>query len=233
MAKHKYEYCEAADIRRRTAEQLQMLPARKSKDEAPAKFWSRVERKGLLIKALALFDEISTAHSERRRIRRETKKAFDQRMEREGRQAEAERARAELLASGVTLRQAQVKLVERLQPLDGTKTRAWETPDPWEEGRLFRNKADQDESSRIVKRAVDEDYDEKLDEVKNRIFGAELRRDERQALAAARRRGHALKMEKKKRLRSRKQAARSKSSANGRQQKKGVSAQGKEDMVVI
>src|SRR5215831_7526997 len=123
MAKHKYEYCEAADIRRRTAEQLQFLPARKSKDEAPAKFWSRAEREGLLIKALALFDEISTARSERRRIRRETKKAFDQRMEREGRQAEAEHVRAELLASGLTQRQAQVNLVERLQPLDGTKTR--------------------------------------------------------------------------------------------------------------
>ena len=39
MAKQKYEYCEAA-------------PARKSMDEAPAKFWSGVEREGLLIKAL-------------------------------------------------------------------------------------------------------------------------------------------------------------------------------------
>jgi len=233
MATPRYEYCEVADIRGWMEERLKNLPASKSEDESPADFWSRVEQAGLLIKALALYDQIAAEYSEWRHTKRETKKQFDQRIEREGRQVEAERVRSKLLASGLTRRVAQVKLVERFQPLDGSMTRAWQTPDPWQSGRLFRNKADQDESLNIVKRAEDEDYDEKLDEVKNRIFWAELRRDERQALAAARRRAHALKMEKKKRPRSRKQAARSKSSANGRQQKKGVSTQGKEDMVVI
>jgi hypothetical protein len=122
-------------------------------------------------------------------------------MEREGRQAEAERLRAKLLASGLTRREAQVKLVERLQPFDGSTTRAWETPDPWEGGRLFRNKADQDERLNIVKRAEDEDYDEEFDEAKNRIFWAELRRDERQALADARRRARDIKQEQERRQR--------------------------------
>jgi hypothetical protein len=90
MAKPKYEYCEVADIRARVAEQLPTLPACNGTDETPAEFWSRVERAGLLQKALALYDEIAAA---RRQIRRETKKQFDQRVQRERRHAEVERAR--------------------------------------------------------------------------------------------------------------------------------------------
>jgi hypothetical protein len=234
MATQRYEYCEVADICGHVEEHLRKLPAPKGEDESPAEFWSRVERAGLLSKALALYDEIEAACREWRHTRRETKKQFDQRMEREGRQTDAERVRTKLLASGMSRREAQVKLVERFQPLDGSTTRAWETPDPWESGRLFRNKADQDERLRIVKRAEDEDYDEEFDEAKNRIFWAELRREERQALADARRRAQALKMDQMKRSRSRKQAAKSKSSANAPQQKKGASARrGRVDRVVI
>jgi hypothetical protein len=201
MATPRYEYCEVADIRGWVEEQLQKLPASKSENESPEEFWSRVERAGLLIKALALYDEIAAEYAEWRHTRRETKKQFDQRMEREGRQAEAERLRAKLLASGLTRREAQIKLVERMQPLDGSTTRAWETPDPWEGGRLFRNKADQDERLSIVKRGEDEDYDEEFDEAKNRIFWAELRRDERQALADARQRARDIKQEQERRQR--------------------------------
>jgi hypothetical protein len=201
MATARYKYSEVADIRGWVEERLQNLPAGKSEDESPEEFWSRVERAGLLIKTLTLYDEIAAEYAEWRHTRRETTKQFDQRMEREGRQAEAERLRAKLLASGLTQREAQIKLVERLQPLDGSKTRAWETPDPWESGRLFRKKADQDERLRIVKRVEDEDYDEEFDEAKNRIFWAELRRDERQALAEGRRRARDIKQEQERRQR--------------------------------
>src|SRR5262249_19406011 len=134
MAKPRYEYCEVAEIRGRVVQQLPRLPIRKGTDESPAEFWSRAEQAGLLQGALTLYDQIAAG---RRHTRRETKNQFDQRMEREGRHAEAERARAELLASGLTNRETQVELVNRFQPRDGTKTRAWETPDPWQQGRLF------------------------------------------------------------------------------------------------
>src|SRR6516165_3257493 len=111
MATPRHEYCEVGDIRGWVEEELPNLPASKSKDESPEQFWSRVEQAGLLIKALALYDEIAAARLEWRHTWRETKKQFDQRMESEGRQAEAERVRAKLLASGLTRREAQVKLV--------------------------------------------------------------------------------------------------------------------------
>src|SRR5262249_34537254 len=195
MAKPRYEYCEVAEIRGWVEERLQNLPANKNKDETPAEFWSRVERAGLLIKALALYDEIAAEYAEWRHTRRETKKQFDQRIEREGRQAEAERVRAKLLASGLTRREAQAELVERLQPQDGTNTRAWETPDPWEEGRLFKEETDQQQVLELATREEGEDEDKEAAKAKNRLFWAELRRDERQALADARRRARAMKQE--------------------------------------
>ena len=192
MAKPRYEYCEVADIRVRVAEQLPTLPACKGTDETPAEFWSRVERAGLLHKALALYDEVAAA---RRQIRRETKKQFDQRIEREGRRAEVKRARRELLASGLTNRETQAELVDRFQPRDGTKTRAWETPDPWQQGRLFKKKKDQQEVLEQIECDEDEDEDYGVTEAENRLHWAERRREERQALAGARRRAWALKME--------------------------------------
>ena len=221
MATPRYEYCEVADIRGWMEERLQKLPASKSEDETPAEFWSRVERAGLLVKALALYDEVAAEYAEWRHTRRETKKQFDQRMELEGRQAEAERVRAELLGAGMTKRKTQVELVKRLQPLDGTKTRAWETPDPWEEGRLFKNKAEQQKVLELARREEDEDEkeDKEVIEAENRLYWAERRRDEREALVEARQRARAMKQEQKRIQRQPKQATRLDRTRNGRQQK--------------
>src|SRR5262245_15081177 len=41
---------------------------------------------------------------------------------------------SELLRQGLTLRQVQQQLVATFQPLDGTRTRHWETPDSWKCG---------------------------------------------------------------------------------------------------
>jgi hypothetical protein len=192
MAKPRYEYCEVADIRARVEDQLPKLPACKGTDETPAEFWARAERAGLLEEALALYDKIA---AERRQTRRETKKQFDQRIEHERRHAEVERVRAELLASGLTNRETQVELVNRFQPRDGTKTRAWETPDPWQQGRLFKKKTDQQKVLEQVERDEDEDEDDEVTEAENRLQWAERRREERQALADARRRAWAMKQE--------------------------------------
>jgi hypothetical protein len=195
MAKPRYEYCEVADIRARVAEHLPRLPAPKGTDETPTEFWARAERVGLLLEALARYDEIAAARLDWRHVRRETKKEFDRRTKREGRQAEVERARAQLLASGLTQRETQVKIVNRFQPRDGTKTRAWETPDPWRRGRLFKKKADQQQVLELIERDEDEDEDDGMTEAENRLHWAKRRRDERQALADARRRAWALKIE--------------------------------------
>jgi hypothetical protein len=210
MAKPRYEYSEVAKIRGWVEEELQNLPASKNEDEAPEEFWSRVEQAGLLVKALARYDELAAEYAAWRQTQRETKTQFDQRMEREGRQAEAERVRAKLLASGMSKREAQVALVERMQPLDGTKTRAWETPDPWEEGRLFKKKAEQQQVLDLATREEGEEEDKEVTEAKNRLYWAERRRDEREALVDARRRARDIKREqerhqrKAKRVRARK-----------------------------
>jgi hypothetical protein len=68
-------------------------------------------------------------------IQRERKKDFWSRIGREGRNEKVEKLHAELLASGMTQREAQAELVERFQSLDGSRTRAWDTPDSWECGR--------------------------------------------------------------------------------------------------
>jgi hypothetical protein len=233
MGKPRYEYSEVTDLRGLVEERLHKLPTRKSADESSAEFWSRVERAGLLLETLVLYDELTAARSEWKHTRREKKKEFDQRMRREGRQAEAKRLRAELLASGMTKRQAQVKLVERLQPLDGSKTRAWETPDPWQHGRLFKKKADQQEVLKLTRSEEDEDGNEEVTEAEQRLLWAELRRDERQALLYARQRARAMKLEQEKLSRPPQQCERRKAGARGRQKKRAVPTQAKEDWVEI
>jgi hypothetical protein len=197
MAKARYAYCEIADIRVTVAAQLKLSA---QKPEAAAEFWARVERAGQLQKALTLFDQVAAKLAARRQVRRETREQFAQRVEQEGRQAEAERLRAELLEAGMTHREVQVELVKRLQPLDGTPSRAWETPDPWDAGRLFRRKEDEHRLLNLEKQSQhqDDDYDDDDDdqpvysEELNRLDWARRRRAERLALAAARRRARAL-----------------------------------------
>src|SRR6516162_7171697 len=93
----------------------------------------------------------------------------------------------------LSMRSGDLRVAKRRSSL----TSVWSGKD----GRLFRNKADQDERLSIVKRGEDEDYDEEFDEAKNRIFWAELRRDERQALADARQRARDIKQEQERRQR--------------------------------
>src|SRR5262245_777081 len=234
MARARYEYCEIFDIRSCMEQELEKLPVSNNKNETAAQFWARVEQAGLLIEALARYDELAAEFAQGRHTRRESKKDFKQRMEREGRQAEAEGVRAELLASGMTQRQAQAKLVARLQPLAGGSTAAWQTPDPWANGRLFKKKADQHLVLKLVKDADDtdgENEDEEVTEARGRLFWAELRQEERQALANARQRAEVLKREQE-RLRL-EQAAKPKPAAKGRQKKAAVSTKAGQDRVVI
>jgi hypothetical protein len=77
--------------------------------------------------------------------RRESNQEFWARMEREGRRAQAETARDQTLAEGNSKRQTQSQLVAQFQPLDGTKTRAWPTPNSWERGREARKRPDEQE----------------------------------------------------------------------------------------
>jgi hypothetical protein len=167
-------------------------PVGRRTQEDPTEFWERVEGAGVLLKGLTLYDQVAAEHAAWVHLPRETKKQFAERAEREGRRAEVERVRAELLASGLSQREAETQLVERFQPLDGSETRAWETPDPWEAGRLFRNKADQ---TKILQRWEKDKYNGLLPEAaeaKWRLRWAKHRQEERFALAAARRRARAL-----------------------------------------
>jgi hypothetical protein len=186
-----YEYSEIIAIRRAVRRRLQLPAAEQGEEEPATAFWEQVEKAGLLGKALALYDEVAAEHAARRQVRRETKREFEHRMEREGRQAEAERLRAELLASGLSQREAQAALVERLQPLDGSGTRVWETPDPWQAGRLFLKKAEQD---RLLQEAGEGDKSAAAASARWRVECARWRREERLALAAARRRARALEL---------------------------------------
>jgi hypothetical protein len=197
MAKARYEYCEAADIRACIGPELNRLPPSNNKKETPAGFWLRIEQAGLLLEALARYDELAAELTAWKHTRRETKKEFENRIEREGRQAEAERVRADLVAAGLNQREAQAELVQRFQPLDGSKTRAWETPDPWLAGRLFRDKADQ---QNVLTKAGSKEAEDDNEYVvaRERFYWAKLRREERQALANARQRAKALKLEHKK-----------------------------------
>jgi hypothetical protein len=206
MTTPRYAYCQITDIRRRVEQRLDGLPAYRPNPaygcpaETAAQFWARVEKAGLLVPALALYDEIAAGDAAERRVRRETRPEFERRVEREGRSAEAARVREELLASGLSQREAQEELVRRLQPLDGGRTKAWETPDPWLAGRLFRSKADQRRLLNLAIGAeqylhVGEDLGDADDEgavAADRLQRARQRREERRALAAARRRAQAL-----------------------------------------
>jgi hypothetical protein len=188
MATPRYAHCLVNAIRCAVERRL-TLPAPKSREESAADFWSRVEEADLLVEALALYDAIAADWATSAEIPRETKTVFLQRLEREGRLAEAEHVLAELLAAGLSRREAQGELVERFQPLDGSATRAWATPDPWEAGRLFHKKADQD---RLLARVADDEEDSEYQEAEDRVAWARYRRAEGNALAAARRRARDL-----------------------------------------
>jgi hypothetical protein len=190
MATPRYAHCLIHDIRCAQERRLN-LPAPKGRREPASEFWSRVEQAGRLLEALALYDTIAADWATWARIPRETTAQFLQRVEREGRRAEAERALAELLAAGLTRREAREELVGRFQPLDGTRVRAWPTPDPWEAGRLFHRKADQDE---LLAAVSDEDEDNaEQTAAQDRVDWARFRQRERLALADARRRARELK----------------------------------------
>src|SRR5262245_54736116 len=138
-----YDLSEVKGIRCRAGEKLKGLVISKDKNETEVLFWTRLERAGRLVKAWELYDELAEERGDWVPRAGETKKAFAERIEREGRQADVERVRSKLLAEGRTLREIHTYLVNRFQPLDGSRTRPWETPDPWEAGRLFRKKEDQ------------------------------------------------------------------------------------------
>jgi hypothetical protein len=131
MARARYESCPTCPIRATLEKRLRLpsyTPARKNAIETPAGFWSRVEKAGLLVQAVSLYDQMVAEHRAWVHTPCETKKAFAARVEREGRAAEAERVRAELLGSGLSQRAAQQELVARFQPLDGSKTPVCGTP---------------------------------------------------------------------------------------------------------
>lgn len=186
MAVAKHEYCLVRDIRLHVKQQLEVSGLPKTGTETAAEFWVRVEKAERLREALLVYDETATAWKGWEHLPQETKEEFSRRIETEGRQEKIERERKKLLASGRSQREVQAKLVETFQPLDGTKTRAWETPDPWERGRLFQRKATEQE---LLARE-DYTYHQKVSQQKLRsqLQWARLRRDERRALAAARRR---------------------------------------------
>jgi hypothetical protein len=166
----------------------------KCEDETAPEFWERVEKAGLLIQAVELYNQLAVEQTELRKRPRETKKDFEARVEREGRREEADRLRAELLAAGMSKREVHEELVERMQPLDGTRTRPWSTADPWEAGRLFRNKARQEKFQALIT-DDDDDYSPEAAYAHERIEYAQWRQRERQALRAARRRAYELKQE--------------------------------------
>jgi hypothetical protein len=188
------EQCSLRDIRAEVESRLK-LPLPLTKNETAFHFWKLVEQAGMLIEALTLYDRIAAERTPPPPIRRETKLQFLERIDREGRRAEVERLRAELLASGWSQRDAQAELVKRFQPSDGTSTRAWETPDPWENGRLFRTKAKEQELEALTR---DEEDDQDAREYEREAAAEELlsahsRFMERSALAKARRRARELK----------------------------------------
>jgi hypothetical protein len=152
MAKPHQPLYEIADLRFLVGVLLPQLPKYQGGREPPEEFWTRVMNAGLLEAALAQFDRLVAMNKQPKPVRQETKKQFAERVEREGRQAEAEALRAKLLSCGMSQRQVQEALVQRMQPLDGTKTRAWATPDPWNAGRLFCRKAEQQRLLKLARR---------------------------------------------------------------------------------
>jgi hypothetical protein len=182
MATARYTHCLVRDIRKAVERRLE-LPAPKSQYENAWAFWKRVAEAGLLVRAIKLYDRIAASWAYWSHVSRETKEQFWQRVEQEGRRAEAERALSKLLASHMSQREAQKKLVECFQPMDGSPARFWPTPDPWEHGRLLRSKEDQDATLAL---AEDKDFASEQDIARNRLSWARLRREEAQALAVYR-----------------------------------------------
>jgi hypothetical protein len=198
MATPRYERCPVWDVRCVMAKVLG-LPT----DEDPDHFWSRVEKAGRLVEALACYDRLVVDLAARAKVVRESKQQFLLRVEQEGRLAEVERKRSDLIAGGMSQRDAQASLVESFQPLDGKKTKGWRTPDPWYYGRLFHKKKDQDRLVRLANRENDEDeyvddYDDEeyeeqeVHDARDRVAWAQRRRAERIALADARQRARDL-----------------------------------------
>jgi hypothetical protein len=224
MAALRYEYCKICDILWHVNKRLD-LPPKKTEKETPKEFWARVEQAGQLIQALKLYDEVAAEQAEWARVPRETKQQFAERIEQEGRRDEVERVRAELLQAGQSQREAQVELVERFQPLDGRQARAWETPDPWESGRLFKSKEEEVHLMNLAYAEEDEDAETMV--ARDRVEWAEHRRDERWELAAARRRAQELKQEQERQKRQQAQSARAKT-INGAQPPRAASSAGKD-----
>jgi hypothetical protein len=100
------------------------------------------------------------------RDQRESKKQFWERIDREGRREEVEAMQEELLSEGDPKRLVQECLVELFQPIDGTRTRAWQTPDSWENGRCHWRKPpiDKQEQEELDLVWVHENQDAKLDD---------------------------------------------------------------------
>jgi hypothetical protein len=140
-----------------------------------------------LEEAIASYDDFVEMRAELADVPRETRAIFWARVDREGRKPQAEQMQEKLLASGKTRRQTQKELVEQFQPLDGTETRPWETPDPWEAGRLFRSKEVQEQI--LADNDEDDDgmYESPAQKAASwRLECARWRSAERKALAAAR-----------------------------------------------
>jgi hypothetical protein len=208
MAKARYEYCPIADLRLEVDRRLALYAP--SGPEGPAAFWSRVEQAGKLAQALELYDRLTAERAEQAEAQCETKHEFTERVKREGREAEVERLREELLGAGLSQREVQAQLVERFQPLDGSRTRAWETPDPWQQGRLFRRKEDERRLVAWARGGETSSRNEAIADAKARVSWANRRADERQALAAARRRAQVLKVAAQEEARRQAEAAKQK-----------------------
>jgi hypothetical protein len=188
-----YEFSTEQGNRIRVAKQLEKegLLSFKDKDETATAFWERVEEAGLLQKALDFHDELAKKDAAEARVRRETKKMFAARIQREGRQAKVEEKRKELMESGLPLRDIHQLLVLSFQPLDGSETQAWTTPNPWEAGRLCRKKEEQE---RLLRQEDPDGYqDSKASNDSWRLECLKWRREERNALVNARRRALELK----------------------------------------
>lgn len=182
MSSRYYQDCEACNVRILVGCELHLPPPN---EESPMSFWTRMVGAGRLVEAVALFDRIAAERAKRSGLPRETRAQFLDRVEREGRREKAERVLARLSASGLSRREAQQKLVERFQPVDGKKTQAWTTPDPWLNGRLFRLKKVQQD---LIAAANPEGKREAARQVAaDRVELAQHRHEERVELAGARR----------------------------------------------
>jgi hypothetical protein len=88
------------------------------------------------------------------KVRRESAKQFWARVEREGRLGEAEAMLDTLLDGGCSKRAAQALLVEEFQPPEGSRVRAWPTPDSWACGRVGGKKPAPSKQERLEQDVV-------------------------------------------------------------------------------